>query len=566
MPPKFSIELDKALILSNNLNFQQRTSPCEAACPVGNPIQKINSLVKDKHIEEALIFIRSCNPFSGITGRVCSHPCETECNRSNYDEGISIRALERFVSDHADLSKSRNNMNTIKSGKRLAVIGSGPAGLTCAYFCTLLGHEVTVYEGSKALGGMPAAGIPDFRLPKHVVDREVQMVLAQGVSAKINTLVGRDIAFDDIFNEYDACLIATGAWKQKELNIPNAELTIGGLSFLLEVNKGMRCRIGDRVVVVGGGGVAFDCAFTAKRLGAKEIYIVCVEDEEHMCAASEDLIQAKNEGIIILNSHMISKVLPDKQGAGGIEVYEIASHCFDDTGNLSVVPACEKKKELKADAVILATGLSADLAFAGSGFKLTRRGTLSVDSSTMTTSVAGVFGAGDAVNGHGSVAEAIGSGRLAAVGIHNYLMRRSSNSNVSIFIQGNMSVELTENTPAQEPHVVQYDEMFDIGYFKREKRQQTMRFGESQSGVTFDEMDGGLSDLESAAKEAARCFHCGHCQLCGKCIEHCPGYVLEMTENGPAVAFPDECWHCGSCRINCPSACIYYEFPISMLV
>src|SRR3989339_52921 len=183
MPPRFSKELSRAIVFGSPVDFQGRTSPCEANCPAGNPIQKIHSLIKEERLVDAMEYVRSRNPFPGVTGRVCSHPCETQCNRGNYDDPIAIRSLERYAADHVDMTRVRKPLRGERSGKRLAVIGSGPAGMTCAYFSALSGHEVTVFEGSSILGGMPRRGIPDFRLPKYVVDREVGLILELGVRA-----------------------------------------------------------------------------------------------------------------------------------------------------------------------------------------------------------------------------------------------------------------------------------------------------------------------------------------------------------------------------------------------
>ncbi len=566
MPPKFSEELSKATIFSSGLDFQGRTSPCEASCPAGNPIQKMNELIKEDRLEEALEYIHARNPFPGITGRVCNHPCEMHCNRNNYDEGIAIRNLELHVADHADMNRVKRLFKSEQSGKKLAIIGSGPAGMTCAYFSALFGHEVTVFEGSDVLGGMPRTGIPETRLPRHIVDREVGQVLQTGVTAKVNTVIGRDIDLEEVLKAYDACLIATGTWKEKNPDVPNDQLATRGVSFLREVNRGRRDPIGDRVVIVGGGGVAFDCAFAARRLGASEIHIVCVEDKENMVATPEDILQAEKDGIVLHHGHMISGVLTENQKASGIEFFEASSYHFENDGHLSVIPASEKKKELKADAVILAVGLEPDLDYVGDRFKRTSKGTLEVDPTTMSTSVPGVFGAGDAVNGPGTVAEAVGSGRLAAVAIHRYLKTGKPDLNVTINLEDDALIAFKENGHLPQPHVVGYDEMFDVDFFEKKQRASECTPDSVQSIDSSEEIGRGFLSSEEAKQEAGRCFHCGHCQLCGRCVEHCPGYVLEMTEKGPRVAFPDECWHCGSCRVNCPSSCIYYEFPVSMLV
>ena len=216
--------------------------------------------------------------------------------------------------------------------------------------------------------------------------------------------------------------------------------------------------------------------------------------------------------------------------------------------------------------MILAVGLEPDLTFAGNRFELTRKGTLQVDASTMSTSVPKVFAAGDAVHGPSTVAQAVGSGRTAAVAIHRYFSTGKPDLHVRVSFGSGEAVDLKECADEPRPHVVAYEELLDKEFFEKARRESTGHLENNKSIRSFEEMDLGFEEDGTAVREAGRCFRCGHCQMCGKCAEHCPGYVLEMGEEGPVVSFPDECWHCGSCRINCPSSCISYEFPVSMLV
>jgi NADPH-dependent glutamate synthase beta subunit-like oxidoreductase len=566
MPPRFSREVSSPIVHGSVLDLQGRTSPCEAGCPAGNPIQKVHALVREERLPEAVEYLRSRNPFPGVTGRVCSHPCETQCNRSGYDEPVAIRALERYAADHVDMTRVRSPLRSEASGKRVAVIGSGPAGLTCAYFSALFGHEVTVFEGSSVLGGMPRRGIPDFRLPKYVVDREVGLILELGVRARTNTLVGRDIDLDELMQEYDACLIATGTWKEKVPVVPDLGGSLGGLSFLTRVNRGDPPRLGERVVIVGGGGVGFDCAFTARRLGVSEVHVVCVEDRGTMRVTSEDVDQARREQIVVHPGHMISRMLRSAGETAGVECFPISSFHLDEGGRMSVVPASGGTIRIHADTVILAVGLEPDPAFTRNRFERTDKGTLQVNGANMSTSVPGVFAAGDVVHGPGTVARAVGSGRVAAIAIHRYLSAGRPDLRVRVTGGGGKILEFEECPEEPGPHVVAYEELLDKESFEKCQRERTARLEPDRSIRCFEEMDLGFRHAEQAVREAGRCFRCGHCRVCGKCAEHCPGYVLAMEEDGPVVSFPDECWHCGSCRIHCPSSCISYEFPISMLV
>ena len=567
MPPKFSSELIQKIIFPEWREDAPRTSPCEANCPAGNPVQKINALIQEDRVEEALAFLKSRNPFPGITGRVCAHPCEGVCNRNEYDEGLAIRALERFAADHADATPASQSQRAEKTGKKVAIIGSGPAGMTCAYFSALLGHAVTIYDSSETLGGIPRTAIPDFWLPKDIVEREIEQILELGVQAQTGTTIGRDMAFNKILKDYDACLIAVGAGKERGLDIPGAEMLVPAISFLKRVNSGQRDGIGDRVVIVGGGGVAFDCAFTAKRLGATEVHIVCVEGQDCMCAPPPEIQKAETEGIVVHNSKMIASDLNKDGKTTGIEYYEISSFEFDEECRLAVQPVSGEKKSLEADFVIAAVGAKPDLAFIGDNdkFEFAPDGTLNVDPQTMATSMDKVFACGDVVSGPSTVAQAIGSGRRAAMAINRYLLGAQISEFESVIINEEGRVGAAGTKPKFDPHVVTYDEILNVDYHDKKSRQETAKLSAEEAIHSFDEVDKGF-EKDKAMTEAGRCLHCGHCTACGCCIEDCPGLILAMNSQGPQVVYPDECWHCGCCRIACPSGAVYYDFPLNMRV
>jgi formate dehydrogenase beta subunit len=568
MPPKFSRELTQPTVVGNLISRQPRTSPCEAYCPAGNPIQKVNTLAKEGKFEEALEYLMARNPLPGICGRVCPHPCERECNRNNYDQPLAIRALERAASDLADATRTKRPMKKAATGKRVAVVGSGPAGLTAAYFLALLGHDVTMFEAAPVLGGVPRISIPDYRLPTDVVDRAVGNILGLGVQARTNSALGRDISAKTLRNEFDACVIATGAWRERSLGIPGADHALRGLSFLRDVNLGQIREVGARVAVIGGGGVAFDCAFTAKRLGAKEVHVICLEDKDNMVAHPDDICQGQEEGIKVHNSGQVSRIAVEDGQVKGLEYCEVTSFEFDETGALCVTTA-EDKQLLAVDTVILAVGQKPELAEVDAlELNVTKKGTLEADPQTMATSVEGIFAAGDVVLGASTVAASIGSGRLAAIGVEQYLNPAFDASKESlVFDSGTIAVLAEPNGRRQqlEQHVVKFEELMHVDYYESKPRVEMKRIALSPEVRGFEEVNKGYG-REEAAQEAERCFHCGQCASCGSCVEDCPGYVLTMGENGPEVAYPDECWHCGNCRISCPCGAVYYEFPLYTMV
>jgi formate dehydrogenase beta subunit len=318
---------------------------------------------------------------------------------------------------------------------------------------------------------------------------------------------------------------------------------------------------------MGGGGVAFDCAFTVKRLGASEVHVVCVEGETNMCASDEDIVQAKAEGVTIHNSSMISRILNDGARATGIECFQVSSFEFDERGCLSVQAAPGERKTILGDTVISAVGLQPNLNFLNGSQqpKVTPKGTIEVDPETLATSVDGVFAAGDIVSGPSTVAQAIGSGRRAAIAINRYLTGDQSTELGRVCINEEGHVVVEDAVGESNPHVVAYKEIMNVDYFEKEQRPTTERRSLAASLHSMEEMDKGLGK-DQVVKETARCFHCGHCTSCGCCVEDCAGLILTMTPQGPHVKYYDECWHCGCCRIACPSGAILYEFPLNMLV
>lgn len=572
MPPKFSRELTRPTSYeAEPPKDQPKTSPCEASCPAGHDIQRTIYLLQNSRFEEALENVRAKHPFPGVCGRACFHPCEAPCNRKFYDQGISVRALERAAFDLADRQKVRTPKGRAKTGKRLAIIGSGPAGMTCAYFSALFGHEVTLFEALPVLGGMPRNGIPDHRLPKDILDEEVAEILKLGVETRTGTRIGEDFPFREIMDEYDACLIATGAWKENRLDIPGGELALPALSLLGQVAKGERPDLGEKVVILGGGGVAFDVALTLRRLGVEDVHVACLEPRENMPAPEEDITQGEEEGVAIHSSKTFTSVATEKGRVTGVECMDIRSFNFDPAGRLQVDPIPGSTHILPADSVILAIGETPDFGFLEGveGFRFTGSGTLKVDERTLSTSVKGVFGAGDAVTGPSSMAEAIGQGRLAAIAMDSYLTGKPMEGIQSIYLdpEGHLRTEDfgPDGGTGKSQQVVGYDEILNPDYYEKEDRVAMNHLPLETSVGTFEEINKGYTK-EEAAKEATRCFHCGHCAECGTCAEICPLDVLAMGDAGPEVVYPKECWHCGGCRINCPCGCISYEFPLSMLI
>jgi formate dehydrogenase beta subunit len=397
--------------------------PCQSACPSGIDVPRYVHLIKEGRFDGAIAVIREKAPFPAVLGHVCLHFCEDKCRRGEVNEAIAIRALKRFAAEH-DSGLWKNRMKVAPAtGKRVAIVGSGPAGLTAAYYLARLGHRVVVFEALPVAGGMMRVGIPEYRLSREVLDGEIEEIKSAGVEVRTNTKVE---SIDRLLEEgYDAVLLAVGAHMGQKLPLPGVDLEgiLVNTDFLRDVSLGKEVRIGKRVVVLGGGNVAFDCARTVLRLGASDVHVACLEAGDCMLAKSEEIEQGREEGIIIHNSLTFSRIVGDNGQVSGVECLDVQAFEFDKEGSLHVEPVTGSEHVLPADTVILATGQlpELDLIDGVDGVKASRQHTIEVDINTMATGRAGVFAAGDAVTGTASIVEAIAAGRQAAGSIDRYL-------------------------------------------------------------------------------------------------------------------------------------------------
>ncbi|MBN2059700.1 MAG: FAD-dependent oxidoreductase, partial [Deltaproteobacteria bacterium] len=391
MPPKFSEQIDVPYIDSNAGNCQHRTSPCEYACPAGNPIQKIHTLIANGKEREAGIFLLARNPMSAITARVCPHPCELECNRKELDEAVSIQDIEYHVSNILGRDDMDFPRPCEQTGKRVAVVGAGPAGLTCAYFLSLFGHQVTILEAENVAGGVPGLVIPKQKLPEDIVSQAVRNVLKTGISIKTNTRVGRDISIEELHKNYDAMVITAGAWEERTLGVEGEDACIHALYFLRMARSGDLKNVADHVVIIGGGGVAFDCAMVAKQNGASHVRILCLEKEDSLCAYPDDVAAAKEAGIDITGSCRIESIELEKGKVKGVSTRRIRSFRFDETGHLLVEKERGPLEKIKADSIIIAVGQrpSIESFMDKERLKINSNGTICLDEKTGMTSMDG---------------------------------------------------------------------------------------------------------------------------------------------------------------------------------
>ncbi|MGI6021114.1 MAG: FAD-dependent oxidoreductase [Lachnospiraceae bacterium] len=469
--------------------YKIKKSECSLACPAGTDVPEYLAEVRKGNLDAAAEIIMHANPMPMITSRVCPHPCQDGCNQNKHGECVSIHCVERVVGDHI-----LNNVDKFfaapaeETGKKIAIIGAGPAGLSAAFYLRKAGHAVTVFDKMEKAGGVLMYGIPHYRLPKSIVEKFADALAGMGIEYRLGVEIGADITMEDIEAQYDRVFIGTGAWKQPILGLNGEELTQFGLNFLVEVNKYLKkvAEFGDNVLVCGGGNVAMDVALTAVRLGAKNITLVCLEKEEQMPAAKEEIARAKEEGVRIINGRGLSKVIEENGKVIGLETMKCVS-VFDEYYRFNPVYDNEDKTVIEADTIILATGQRVDLDFLGDNFAAqikSKRGLVKVEEGTYKTANDNLYGAGDAVTGPNIAIRAVAGGAAAARAISASLGTKIS--------------RITDTRPVLsfDPEGVEAR----IGVADKE-----LPVGER----TLTDEDSSTISLEEAKKEAGRCMDCG---------------------------------------------------------
>jgi NADPH-dependent glutamate synthase beta subunit-like oxidoreductase/CO/xanthine dehydrogenase FAD-binding subunit len=398
-------------------------APCVNGCPIYNDIPGYMTRIRAGEIHEAMVILLRTNPLPAVTGRICPHTCETDCNRFGYDEPVAIRDVERFLGDYAlEHAGELYRPPAAESGKRVAVVGAGPAGLTAAYFLRQAGHDVTVLDQMSEAGGMLTYSIPAYRMPKDVMAAQVRALEGMGIRFELGAALGGDGAsLDDLKKRYDALFLATGLWKGKSLRLEKGELLDSGLKFLIGVQVGgsEQPSVGKRVLVIGGGSVAVDVALTARRLGATEVSMACLESLETMPAMPEDVEQALEDGITILPSWGPQRVLEQDGKLTGMELVRCTS-VFDKDGRFAPAFDTAVTTVVAADQILVAIGQAADTSYAVPWLN-TERGLLAADKVTGATAIPGVFAGGDVTGSSATMVQAMASGQRVAASIAAYL-------------------------------------------------------------------------------------------------------------------------------------------------
>ena len=574
--------------------------PCRAACPVHTDAGAYVTAIADGRYREAYQIARRPNPFASVCGRVCAAPCETACRRGTLDAPVSIRALKRFVTDRygvesfstsADWHAAHGPVPDATLGS-VGIIGGGPAGLSAAHDLRLAGFDVTVYEAADRLGGMMVDGIPEYRLSRELIAREISAILELGIEARTSFQVGTDATLDDLRSRHDALFLAVGTGRARDLDLPGHDQDgiLRAVEFLLNVNRGFQAHLGERVVVVGGGNVAFDAARTALRAasvgndavssppttaeaarlamsttldvaraalraGVRSVTVFALESPEEIPADPEEIAEAEAEGITIVYRRGPHRFAGDGTTITGLETIGVAS-VFDDQGRFSPTFLPGTEETIPADTVILAVGQSADLGFLGDAeLARARHGGIQVDPATLRTSDSRIWAGGDVAHGPRNLIDAIADGQRAAASIRAELTGTP---------EPDRSVRVELHTRANFRRL-----NTDYDAIPRVEIPNTPREGR----IGFAEVEVGY-DEDDARREGLRCLRCfdnimldtSVCILCGLCVDVCPTDCITIAradtiglgtdQQSVLLLQEDECIRCGLCVNRCPPSAL----------
>ena len=517
---------------------RQMIPPCNHICPAGNNVQGfLNALAHEKKDEALEILLRS-NPFPSVCGRACPAPCMEACNRIEIDGAVNVRQMERYAGDLGEAVPEK----LAERDEEIAIVGSGPAGLTAAYHLARFGYRVKVFESGPEIGGLLRTGIPEFRLPDDVVSREIDRILDLGVDVETNYAVDRQVLLD-LAREHDAVLVATGQQEQRDLQLGmnGTEAVVQGIDFLDHVHRGTVRVDGESVVVVGGGNTAMDAARSALRLGAKRVRVVYRRTRNEMPAIDEEVDETAEEGICIeLLTQPIA--LHEQPTDGARRRYRLTCRRMelgepDESGRRAPVEIPGSDFDIACNRVILALGQSPDVSVFPEGTEV-REGT-----QLLGLLETPVFAIGDLATREGTIAGAIGSGRRSAVHVHNVL----SGEHVRITEHADALRDVDE----WNDEVIRADAM-KLHLFERQAAAAGESLAVAERRSTFDEVHMGLED----ASEAARCLSCGVCNECDLCCTYCPEGVLKRV--GHRLEFDySYCKGCGVCVAECPRNVIF---------
>jgi indolepyruvate ferredoxin oxidoreductase alpha subunit len=528
---------------------QDRLSPCAQACPAGNDIERLMTLAAEDKWTEAAESLYQEHPFPSTLGRVCPHPCESQCNRGVYDGSVSINAIERMAGDRGR-SAAAFATRAPALGKNVAIVGGGPSGLTAAYHLARLGYGVEIYEALPEVGGMLRWAITEYRLPVNVLQRELEVFASLGITVHAGVRLGEDLAWPEL-DRFDAVYLATGAWKQRRLNIAGEERAgvLSGLDYLHQVRAGRPPALGARVAVIGGGNTAIDAARTAKRKSAVvDVYY------DLLLAIPEEVIAARGEGIVF--HHQVVPVRFEQGQSSKLKL--VLRDLAVPRPHASAEAPIYWTETSEADSVLVCIGGDADLTYLGE-HDIADNGQLAVDAWGRTRQPR-IFAGGDASSvGTGTVVGAINAGKRAALAIHERLAGKALDAAALQLAAGPgvACANAAASAPARASHIAPAagPEAIKLQFFRKLPRAESRHRAPNDSIWNFDEVAFGLGSEEAAAEARERCFHCGVCTHCDICVHVCPSAAISQVGGAYRIDY-SKCTACRVCEAQCPRAAI----------
>jgi NADPH-dependent glutamate synthase beta subunit-like oxidoreductase len=515
--------------------YVEKMSPCRIGCPAGENIQRYIYLVTEGSYQEAWRTIMESNPMPAVTGRVCFHPCMDKCTRSDFDEAINIPAIERWLGDLG--LENRDWMEAVRADKseKIAVVGGGPAGLSCAFFLARRGYPVTIFEAENALGGVLRWGIPEYRLPNSILDNVIAAILEAGpIKVESGTAVGEDISFEEIEDGFEAVFLGMGLSRSRKLGVGNEDMegVEAGLDFLRKVNSGESVSPGERVVVIGGGNTAIDVARSALRAGS-DVTVVYRRTMNEMPAIRDEVEEAEREGVNFRFLASPAEISGSKGKLKKVVFQEMELGEPDESGRRRPVPVKGKQFTMNVDNMYTAIGEQANLE---SMEKLVecQWNLVKTKDEWGSTSRKNVFSGGDVVTGAASVVEAIAAGRSSAQKINSVLSGE----------------KIREEEEREEVGI----DNINTAYFKKSQRTKVPRIPVKKAIKGYQEIYTGF-DSEMLKTEADRCFSCGVCNNCDNCWMFCPDVAIKRLEEEYEINY-DYCKGCLVCVVECPRSCI----------
>ncbi len=542
--------------------YIEKISPCREACPAGNDISGFLSLAAEKDFDHALEALLQENPLPGVCGRVCYHPCQAECNRGRYDEAVEIRSLERVIAE-AGTALPKMFSPVAPDPKNIAVIGSGPAGLSAAYFLARLGHKVKIFEKFNEPGGVLRYGIPDYRLPKNILKKEIDRIIALGIDIETDVNIDGKM-LDNIKSAYDFLFLSVGAWIPRKAGAlgENTQDVLYGLDFLSDRNNRERYKDKRHVVVIGGGDVAVDVARVALRLCAPGVKVTMIAPEalDDFPAIPENIKEAREEGVKMIGRYKPAEFIVTDRGLEQIRLSRTKVRKDPKTGIYTMTPARGKDLILEADLAIVAIGQTSHVESFPSEILDGDSGRVFVNEFGMTR-IGNIYAGGDLIRQRPAVVDAIASGKKAAFAIHLQASGGRSEEIMSLLQLGagsSLSFQAYMDSREKVPNelfkplktVVQFSELNTLLYRKTppnlgEKIPPKLRI------EGFEEVSKGL-DVSNAIEEAKRCFYCGKCIRCDLCFLLCPDISIIKAGNDGYIVKTDYCKGCGICATSCP--------------